>query len=86
MPTNLALNDKLIQRVLKLGGHRTKREAVNTALEEYLCLLQRRQFFAMAGTLPELPADQKTLRHSDRKRLPQDAKAVQKPALARRAS
>jgi Arc/MetJ family transcription regulator len=36
MPTNLALNDKLIEEARKAGGHKTKKEAVTQALEEYV--------------------------------------------------
>lgn len=36
MPTNLAIDDKLLERAKRLGKHRTKREAVNTALREYV--------------------------------------------------
>ena len=40
MPTNLALDDKLIEQAQRAGKHRTKREAVNAALAEYV---QRRK-------------------------------------------
>ena len=36
MPTNLAIDDKLLEETLKVGGHRTKRETVNEALREYV--------------------------------------------------
>jgi Arc/MetJ family transcription regulator len=36
MPTNLALDDKLIEEARRLGEHKTKKEAVTTALEEYI--------------------------------------------------
>jgi Arc/MetJ family transcription regulator len=36
VPTNLAIDDQLIEQAKKLGHHRTKREAVNAALEEYI--------------------------------------------------
>jgi Arc/MetJ family transcription regulator len=36
MPTNLALDDKLIEEARTLGKHKTKRAAVNAALEEYV--------------------------------------------------
>lgn len=36
MPTNLALDDRLIDEARKLGHHRTKRETVNAALDEYI--------------------------------------------------
>jgi Bacterial antitoxin of type II TA system, VapB len=40
MPTNLAIDDLLLDQALALGGHRTKRETVNEALREYI---ERRQ-------------------------------------------
>ena len=36
MATNLALDDRLIEEARELGGHRTKKEAVHAALEEYI--------------------------------------------------
>jgi Arc/MetJ family transcription regulator len=36
MATNLALDDKLIEAARRSGGHKTKREAVTAALEEYV--------------------------------------------------
>jgi Arc/MetJ family transcription regulator len=36
MPTNLAIDDRLIHEAQKLGHHRTKKEAVNAALDEYV--------------------------------------------------
>lgn len=43
METNLALDEKLLDEALKLGGHSTERETVNEALLEYI---QRRKRFA----------------------------------------
>jgi len=36
MATNLALDDKLIMQAQKVGYHKTKKEAVTAALEEYV--------------------------------------------------
>ncbi|WP_263079844.1 type II toxin-antitoxin system VapB family antitoxin [Endozoicomonas sp. Mp262] len=36
MPTNLAIDDQLIAQVQKIGGYKTKREAVNEALAEFI--------------------------------------------------
>ena len=36
MATNLALDDKLVEEARRSGGHKTKREAVNAALDEYV--------------------------------------------------
>ncbi len=34
--TNLALDDRLLDEALKIGGRATKRETVNEALQEYI--------------------------------------------------
>ena len=36
MATNLALDDKLIIQAQKAGRHKTKKEAVTTALKDYI--------------------------------------------------
>ena len=36
MATNLALDDRLLDEALKIGGRATKRETVNEALQEYV--------------------------------------------------
>ena len=36
MATNLALDDRLLEEALKIGGRATKRETVNEALKEYI--------------------------------------------------
>lgn len=36
MATNLAIDDKLLAAAQKIGGHKTKRETVNAALDEYI--------------------------------------------------
>lgn len=36
MPTNLAIDDRLIAQAKKLGRHRTKKDTVNAALDEYI--------------------------------------------------
>ena len=38
MPTNLNIDDSLLEKAVLLGKHKSKREAVNTALEEYVRL------------------------------------------------
>ena len=40
MPTNLAIDAKLLEEALHLGGHQTKKATVNEALKEYV---QRRK-------------------------------------------
>jgi Arc/MetJ family transcription regulator len=36
VPTNLAIDDALLDRAKRLGHHRSKRETVNVALREYV--------------------------------------------------
>ena len=40
MATNLAIDDRLLNEALEAGGHRTKKQTVTEALEEYI---QRRK-------------------------------------------
>ena len=49
MPTNLALDDALIDEARRLGGHRTKRQAVNEALEEYVMRRRRPEVVKIFG-------------------------------------
>ncbi len=51
MPTNLALDDKLVQEVKRLGGHATKRAAVNEALREYVTRRKQKNILELFGTL-----------------------------------
>lgn len=50
MPTNLAIDDKLLEEALKLGGHSTKRETVNEALVEYIGRRKRLAALEAFGT------------------------------------
>ena len=36
MPTNLAIDDRLLREALRVGGHRTKKATVTEALQEYI--------------------------------------------------
>ncbi len=36
MPTNLAIDDRLLNEALRVGGHPTKKATVTEALEEYV--------------------------------------------------
>jgi Arc/MetJ family transcription regulator len=55
MPTNLAIDDELLEQALKLGGRRSKRETVNEALAEYVQRRQRRGFVKLFGTVDFRP-------------------------------
>jgi len=51
MPTNLALDDKLIEEALKIGRHKTKRETVNAALREYILSRKQQKVKELFGTI-----------------------------------
>jgi Bacterial antitoxin of type II TA system, VapB len=71
MATNLALDDQLIMDAVKLGGHKTKREAVTTALKEYVKSKKRLGILEMFGKVDFDPKwDYKSLRRRANKRIP----------------
>lgn len=51
MPTNLAIDDDLLNEALRLGGHKTKRETVNEALREYIRYRLRLETLKHIGTI-----------------------------------
>lgn len=50
-PTNLNIDDNLLNEARRLGNHRTKKETVNTALQEYIMRLKRLAFLKLQGTI-----------------------------------
>jgi hypothetical protein len=50
MPTNLALDDQLIEEARRAGKHKTKKEAVNAALDEYVRKRRQMRILAAFGT------------------------------------
>ena len=51
MATNLALSQELITTALRLGHHKTKREAVTEALKEYIAHKKQLKILNLFGTL-----------------------------------
>ena len=51
MATNLQVDDRLILKAVKLGGHKTKKAAVTQALVEYIENLQQKQILEMFGKI-----------------------------------
>ena len=51
MPTNLALDDKLVEEAKRLGKHRSKRDAVNEAIAEYVDRRRRRKVLQLFGKM-----------------------------------
>ena len=56
MATNLKLDERLLERTLKLSGRKTKREAVNDALTEFVQRRERLGILEFFGTLDMNPA------------------------------
>jgi hypothetical protein len=51
MPTNLAIDDRLITEAQKLGRHRTKKDAVTAALDEYIQRRKQQDILPLFGTI-----------------------------------
>jgi len=51
MATNLQIDDSLILKAVKLGGHRTKKAAVSKALIEYIHQLEQDKILSMFGAV-----------------------------------
>ncbi len=51
MPTNLALDDELIEEARKVGQHRTKKDAVTAALREYVQRRKQLRVLELFGTV-----------------------------------
>lgn len=67
MATNLALDDKLIYEARKIGNHKTKKEAVTAALDEYIRRRKQPEILELAGTIDYDPTyDYKKMRLLDR--------------------
>jgi Arc/MetJ family transcription regulator len=55
MATNLQIDDNLILKAVKLGGHKTKKAAVTKALTEYIQHLEQEKILSMFGTVEYEP-------------------------------
>lgn len=51
MATNLAIDDRLLDEALKVGGHRTKKATVTEALEEYIRRRRQARIVELFGTI-----------------------------------
>ncbi len=67
MATNLAIDDKLIEEARNIGRHKTKKEAVTKALEEYVRYHRQMKILDDFGTVDFDPAyDYKAARRKKR--------------------
>jgi Arc/MetJ family transcription regulator len=51
MVTNLHLDDELVEAAQKLGGHKTRKDAVNRALNQYVAWLRQQAILSDFGTI-----------------------------------
>ena len=50
MATNLALDDKLLEKAVMVGGLKTKKDTVNLALKEFIQRREAEKLIAAFGT------------------------------------
>jgi hypothetical protein len=73
MATNLALDDNLIEEARKIGDHKTKKEAVTAALDEYIRRRKQLEILDHFGTIDFAPDyDYKKMRLLDRIEVDED--------------
>lgn len=51
MPTNLAIDDGLLEEALRVGGHRTKKATVTEALVEYIRRRKQAEILDLFGQI-----------------------------------
>jgi len=73
MAANFSLDDPLVVDAVKLGGHKTKREAVKAALEAYVKSKRRLGILELFDKVDFDPTyDYKAARRRDNKRIPKN--------------
>jgi Arc/MetJ family transcription regulator len=67
MLANFAIDERLLDEAMRLGGHSTREEAVTAALEEYIRCRKQLQILDRFGTVDFDPDyDYKKMRQLDR--------------------
>ena len=51
IPSNLAIDDKLLEEAKHIGHHKTKKETVTAALAEYIARRKQRAIVSLFGTI-----------------------------------
>ncbi len=51
MPTNLAISDELINQAKRIGQHKTKKEAITAALQEYVRHREQLKILELQGQI-----------------------------------
>lgn len=62
MATNLAIDDKLLTKALKISGLKTKKETVSIALKEFIQRRKQQEIVDLFGTVDYGAYDYKKLR------------------------
>ncbi len=62
MATNLSIDEKLLNKALRIGGRKTKKDTVNEALAEYIRRREQKKIVALFGTVEEDGYDPKQYR------------------------
>jgi Arc/MetJ family transcription regulator len=55
MATNLHIDEKLLAKAVEVGGHKTKKQAVTDALEEYIRHREQMKITELFGTVDYYP-------------------------------
>lgn len=55
MATNLAIDDKLLEHALKIGGEKTKKATVTVALREYIARREQETIVELFGKVEMVP-------------------------------
>ena len=64
MPTNLAIDDRLLEEAQRIGGQRTKKATVTEALQEYISRRKQQHIKLLFGKIDFDPSyDYKKSRH-----------------------
>lgn len=51
MATNLAIDDSLLNKALRIGGKKTKKDTVNEALKEFIVRREQKKVLDLFGTV-----------------------------------
>lgn len=51
MATNLAIDDRLLNKALKIGGQKSKKDTVNEALKEFIVRREQKKVLDLFGTV-----------------------------------
>ncbi len=63
MATNLAIDDRLLNKALEIGGYKSKKDTVNAALDEFIKRRKAKDLINIFGTIEyDLSYDYKKMR------------------------